>query len=359
MPFRFGKSKIAGLLEYLIALILVFDINTIWLRKDNLGDDFFTYVGVIFMIVYILYSGKLKIKRKEIILLIISVIYAALMSIGNLSVYTIIQNTVTVGIGFVVMLQAVKRNHESERKPLIEKFCDIVVVLASVSLFFYFFGTVMNLLPGKTTAFYKWGGDRTVGSYFNLYFETYTPNYLLQILLGHTVYRNTSIFPESPMFAYVLCLALAKEVLGKTKCSIPRITILVITIFTTGSTTGANVILLILGLYELQKICDNRTHKSWRAIGVALLPVFAVFLIYAVSYLMSYKLETMSTSYNIRSDDWSACLRVFFSSPIWGVGINNYKPIYNSFSSAVYRTGIGLSTGLFILLAQTGVSIII
>ena len=60
MPFRFGKSKIAGLLEYLIALILVFDINTIWLRKDNLGDDFFTYVGVIFMIVYILYSGKLK-----------------------------------------------------------------------------------------------------------------------------------------------------------------------------------------------------------------------------------------------------------------------------------------------------------
>ena len=74
---------------------------------------------------------------------------------------------------------------------------------------------------------------------------------------------------------------------------------------------------------------------------------------------MSYKLETMSTSYNIRSDDWSACLRVFFSSPIWGVGINNYKPIYNSFSSAVYRTGIGLSTGLFILLAQTGVSIII
>lgn len=141
--------------------------------------------------------------------------------------------------------------------------------------------------------------------------------------------------------------------------SIPRITILVITIFTTGSTTGANVILLILGLYELQKICDNRTHKSWRAIGVALLPFFAVFLIYAVSYLMSYKLETMSTSYNIRSDDWSACLRVFFSSPIWGVGINNYKPIYNSFSSAVYRTGIGLSTGLFILLAQTGVSIII
>lgn len=75
--------------------------------------------------------------------------------------------------------------------------------------------------------------------------------------------------------------------------------------------------------------------------------------------LIENKLETMSTSYNIRSDDWSACLRVFFSSPIWGVGINNYKPIYNSFSSAVYRTGIGLSTGLFILLAQTGVSIII
>ena len=44
---------------------------------------------------------------------------------------------------------------------------------------------------------------------------------------------------------------------------------------------------------------------------------------------------------------------------IEAIGINNYKPIYNSFSSAVYRTGIGLSTGLFILLAQTGVSIII
>ncbi len=131
MPFRFGKIKIVGLLEYLIALILVFDINTIWLRKDNLGDDFFTYIGVILMIVYILYSGKLKTKRKEIILLFISVIYAALMSIGNLSVYTIIQNTVTVGIGFVVMLQVVKLNHESERKPLIEKFCDVVVILAS------------------------------------------------------------------------------------------------------------------------------------------------------------------------------------------------------------------------------------
>ena len=33
MPFRFGKSKIAGLLEYLIALILVFDINTILAEK--------------------------------------------------------------------------------------------------------------------------------------------------------------------------------------------------------------------------------------------------------------------------------------------------------------------------------------
>ena len=55
---------------------------------------------------------------------------------------------------------------------LLYKLADIVTVLTVISLFCYLFGTLLNVLPGESTATYSWGGTvRTCPTYYHLFYE--------------------------------------------------------------------------------------------------------------------------------------------------------------------------------------------
>ena len=42
---KIKKESIANIFLYLIAIFLILDINSVWIREHKLGDDFFTYIS--------------------------------------------------------------------------------------------------------------------------------------------------------------------------------------------------------------------------------------------------------------------------------------------------------------------------
>lgn len=359
MCIRLKEDTILGVFEYLIALCLVLDINTVWLRKDNLGDNFFTYVAIALIIIYIFMATKGILKRKDIYILLGVIIYVTVMVLNKLSVYYLVRGIIEIGLGFPLILFALKYNVDSRRKPFLQKISDIVLFVASVSLVFYITGSVLDLMPGETTATFSWGGKQIVPAYFNIYFESVKPVYFLRSIIGQKIVRNCACFLEPPMFAYVLCLSLGYEMLCKFKISVFRIIILMVTIVTSGSSTGVGTLMLVVTLYSLINTLGKNKKSIWRIIGFIVMPSVLFVMIYVMNYLLEDKMTNMIGSYNIRGDDLSACWNAFLSSPIWGIGIYNNNPIYSRFSSAVFRPTNGLSTGLLILLAQTGITMII
>lgn len=359
MKVKLNKNSVLSFLEYLIAICLIFDINSVWLRKDNLGDNFFTYFAVTLLIMYVVIASKGLISRRRIGILFAFTLYVVLMVLTKLSITYLIRGIFEIGIAFPLMLYALKYNMESERKSWVEKVSDVVVIIAAISLLFYFTGSVLDIMPGETTVTFSWGGDQTVPAYYNIYFESAQPVYVLRTIIGEKIVRNCACFLEPPMYAFVLCLSLGYEILGKSKISIKRALILIVTIITTGSSTGIGTATLALAMYFMLKTVANKKKNILRVIGLVIVPLVVGIAIYTISFLLADKINNMVGSYNIRGDDVSACIRTFLSSPLWGVGIYNNNPIYARFSSFISRPSNGLSTGLLIMLAQTGITMII
>lgn len=129
----------------------------------------------------------------------------------------------------------------------LDKFVKLMKILATISLFFWLFGSLLNIIPATGEIILDWGPIRSIPNYYFSYFETQTAT------LGSLVYpRNSGIFTEAPMFAAALSLALITEycLTKTTKTTI----ILIFALLSTGSYTAILILLFIGSHYSLQKL---------------------------------------------------------------------------------------------------------
>ena len=62
-------------------------------------------------------------------------------------------------------------NYEEERNVILYKYTNVILIISSVSLFFYIIGSTLNLISPTAYVPVFWGEQRIYPTYFYLYFE--------------------------------------------------------------------------------------------------------------------------------------------------------------------------------------------
>lgn len=227
---------------------------------------------------------------------------------------------------------------------LLYKLADIVTVLTAVSLFFYVFGTLLNVLPGETTATYSWGGTvRSCPTYFHLFYEAQKIEFF-----GVVLVRNCGVFPEAPGFAIFLVFATAAEVLLRDR---PRLWRCVLYVAATVTTYSAKAIVLVAAVFALKYIFTPSRGWLSRRLKVLLIPAAVLGVGVVTAVLLWDKMQSVSGF--MRLDDVLACFKTWCTAPVFGTGYWNDDSVIPFFAYPD-RYNNGLSMGLMVVLAQGG-----
>ncbi len=225
---------------------------------------------------------------------------------------------------------------------------NVVIAIAVCSLVFWFFGSVLHIMPGRSMISYFWAGQDRIGyTYFNLYYENPLQND--QYLLGIMLSRNCGIFTEVPAFANILLFALSVELFVNHSNNRGKLFILLVTLLSTQSTKALIILISLVILKYMVSIKD----KSWQR-RVLSLGVFSVMILLGIAAVVVILQDKAKTgSFTVRLSDMIAGCRTFLHHPLFGVGFFNNPEVIKY--STVVRTNETLSMGLFVLPAQGGI----
>ena len=246
------------------------------------------------------------------------------------------------GLFLLMLLYTMLKERPDGSFDLILKLSDIMSVLSVISVFFYLFGTLLNLIPFlKGEATYMWGDEqRVVTHYLSLMYEAQDVE-----IFGVNMLRNCSIFPEAPGFAAYLSVSLAGEMFIRKKLRYFNIVALCLGAV---SSLSAKAILLMALCFVLYFVFKNSQNKKATIIRAVL--VFVPAFIFAAVIILD---KMQSYSFFIRLDDLFASLKTFSENILFGSGYYNNESIIKNFSYE-FRANDGLSMGLAVLLAQGG-----
>ena len=222
---------------------------------------------------------------------------------------------------------------------------NIVVSIAIVSLFFYVFGSCLKLIPAYYSVPRMWGewAPKDIKNYYYLYYESQQ----LEFSNGLIIWRNCGLFAESPMFNFVLCIALAAETFLVKEKSKWKTTILIITVLTTFATTGLLFLVLLLLLYILNNSEGNKVLKRIRPYLKYL--VAAIIIIGVLIVMLKGITSGGRGSASVRVDHTKASLRAFLDCFVYGCGWSNHEYVWQY---AHFKQG--LSVGLPYFMACGG-----
>lgn len=228
-------------------------------------------------------------------------------------------------------------------------FVNVAILFSIISLFYYFFGTCIKLIPESGITEIYWGEWDTsaIRSFHNLYYEAQ----FLKTDGIRIIARNCGIFSEAPMYNFVLCVAMSIELFISKHTHWWKIILLFLTIITTFSTTGY-LFLIIAGVMYLANIIFSESGLTVHKIAFNIVTLLGGLIVIGI---LIQKMSTISGagSVNVRSDHLIACIKAWINSPIIGVGYENQSAIMEY---EKYKQGI--SVGLPYLLATGGILMI-
>ena len=231
------------------------------------------------------------------------------------------------------------------------RYSDVVTIVATISLFFWFFGSVLDIIEPNVSLIYTWADQDgiEINGYYYLYFETQKIN-----LLGFEGWRNTSIFVEGPMFNIVLLVALVNLLFldQRSKKSINiKALIILISIFSVLSTTGIflSIFILLYKFYFRNKLTRKRI--------LLLLSLSPVLLYATILFLYNLALDKAQTgSASMRVDDIYAGIMAWLDSPIVGNGHTHLEGVFKYMNMSI-RPNTGYSNGILSTLVQGGMTL--
>ncbi len=226
-----------------------------------------------------------------------------------------------------------------EIKRFLGRFVNIAVVIAAISLVFFLLGSCLHWIRPTGIVEFQWDQARRANSYYGIYFEPQTIKFL-----GYEGFRNCAFFSEAPMFAFIVTMALALEVLLLQRRSAPSL-ILGVTIITTFSTTAYVGLFLIVAVIYIRHRNDTRLL---RRLKYAIVPILSIMIIFLIILVFNDKSST--GSYSVRSDHLQASFRAFFDYFPLGAGFGNAEAV-----RAYCEYDQGLSVGIPYYVAIGGI----
>ncbi|MBU2710377.1 hypothetical protein [Zooshikella harenae] len=178
-------------------------------------------------------------------------------------------------------------------------------IYAFISLIFYIYGLIYEhfiyLLPVSHN-------DAGTG-YRHLFLYFYQG-------VDYWNYRNSGLFWEAGAYAVFLCFALLFSLANEFNKY--KVIVIVLAIITTGSTTG------ILSC-SLMILFARKIKLSRKIVGVVVIVLISLPLLDVAESIFISKFSEENISFVDRSVGIMANLSIFLSSPIFGVGLSNYK----------------------------------
>lgn len=346
------KWKIDSLIKYILAAILVINCQSIYLTIPNISNivsNFCMYVFLLGTLVLLILKPSYS-KRQ-----LLKTFVWAISLIAYALIYLVArpESIKRLGILIAISLCLLALYFLQERNCLVEllnNYANIVFCISLISMFFWFFGSMLHVIQLNQLVSSNWTGDSSlkgVKSFMYVYFE---PQYAQ--FMGRLIMRNSAIFAEGPMAAFNFSVALLayKYLLPKKPGNVRKILILCVAIATTLSAIGFSIIMIIaLDFWNTRKIStDFQRITKW------LINIGMVVVLINIGYsILSQKMQAYSGQF--RTNDIVSSYYAWKEHMIWGTGLGNPQGIYNYFPFSRLRLQqYGLSTGLMTILAEGG-----
>lgn len=346
------SEKTNSILQYILALSIILECNSIYsqLYKGHLYiRTSFIAIAVLCM-VFITLSRKNKLYKEVIYFTIYDYLCSLFMLINTNNLTGKFITIIVFMCFFPILLFYLSNNTKKEICDLLTKFVRIVSVLCFISLFFWIFGSVLNIIHPTSIIKIIWGKPFSViSSYFFVHFDTQAVSFFANSLLT----RNTGIFTEGPMYSIIIIVALVfnnfmipillnkKEKINQKKYNI----VLLTTLLTTFSFTGIVCALVILLFYAVGWLKKHHFEfdKKFALLIIGLLIISPLVVEFTIK-----KINSSSASH--RTTDVINGINVFIKKPIFGYGINHDRP--TELDSTV---GYGYSNAIIPVLTDGGI----
>lgn len=368
-------SFILSLLEYILIIGIILDCNTPYASAINknyhLTEINILCIVALLFINILIYKIKINTFKRWILIFIpyyfLMILYL-FISVDDIKYINFISRFL-IAIPFLTIIFCIY-NQRGKLFTLLNKFSKVMFLLSVVSLFFWFFGSQLHLISPSGTLKAFWGIEFNYPSYYGLYFERQTDNFL-----WITGFRNIGIFSEGPMFSLCLIFSLyiemflnevkSNKVLYKEKNNLYlrfnnkitikyiRLLIFIVTLFTTTTTTGMIIFILMI-IMKFSFL--NSKNKIMRVIKWILAFIVIIVGVLAINALFINKAS--SNSWLIRVEDFRIGVKAWMNSPIFGNGYGEWTALENLMISSS-RTNTGFSNTVFTVLSQGGVILFI
>lgn len=309
-------------LQYIFAVVSVVSMQSIYIKLAGKHLDLIAiFISIITLVLLIIFkTGKKLIERKtSFTLSFLNVMMFLLLSFRILFSqvqYSLFSNLI-VTLLFTIYLNLVIYYFSSNNTFLCFLFdiSNFIIILSAISLLFFVFGQNLHLIPNFGMVLINWGGPAYVDNWMFLHFNPQGMPYM-----SFTYGRNTGIFVEAPQYAFILCLGMSIEVFIKKHTKIWKILILLISIYTTLSTTGTIVSIVIILFAWILKVQPRRkVYKILKKMFLFLISFIAAYLILDI-----YKnKQGIGNSYQIRQLNSQTAWDNFFNNPIIGLGFKS------------------------------------
>ncbi len=345
------KEMLLNILEYILAIVVVINSNTVWnfmyisKKVTNLT------IIVLYILIILSFKDIISIRKnfKKLIyvFMFLSIYNMAYALFSGVNRVNFIIDFVVILIGF--LLYNLGLINKGQKYRFLLKISNIIVILAAISLIFYFLGSVVHLIYPSNQMYYTWGGDRFIPNYYNIYYETQTIH-----LSGREFIRNSGIFTEAPMYAFILSIGLMCELFVRKNLNKIAVGILIVTILTTLSTTGILIMMSLIFFKILIVISKSKYRKMLFRIIIPLLIIIGVVI---GGYFLINKIHQgngKTGSFSVRMDDFRVGFEAWKSHKLLGWGYNQYDYVRQYMNLVLRGTDIGGSSGLLAVLPEGG-----
>lgn len=337
------KIKFKNILQFVVALIVVLDCETIWKWAENSGIyRVFLSVSMIIVLSFLTFINRASISKRSLPLLFF------LFILSTINIYKGIFSIIL--ISSTIYLMYVYFSKKDNITTTIDYLIKIMYWLSIGSLFFFIFANILKLIPPTNSiTVYVNNIPKNVNSYFGIH-------YIIQkeATFGFEIFRNTGIFYEAPKFSLILTFCLLFELFIKNNKNKKKAIIFTLTIISTFSLTGFSLLLLIWVSYYLFLINKDKKNNILKKIVITFI-IMAITIpvsLGAVNDVMLIKSDT--ASYNTRIDNYVAGFEAWKENPIFGAGYSNMETIKSHYSR-FRMNDIGYSNSIFRILAQGGI----
>lgn len=339
-------SKIENIFDYTLALLLILNCQSVY--QNSADKNYYIYeltcicivfCSVLKLLIYGISGTKL---RKLGIFSSVYYLYIIIFTLLSVEKTQLFSFWARYGILPFVVLFFMCNNNIYKKVSLFKRFNLVVSIICVLSLFFWFFGSFLNIISPTGYIKFYWPKVTNAPSYYNLYFETQ----YIDFLHRYAIKRNTAIFTEGPMFSLVLMCAIMFYYRFGREYKFPKYQIWIysLAMISNASVTG----ILFLGGISLLILYNANIFKKYKnLIFILLIPFIVIICLYLAQE------KTATGSYSLRIDDYIAGFKTWLENPLFGTGFNSFDAVVKNMLST--RGNKGYSNSFFAILAQGGI----